>query len=215
MTRLSNHLNVDEFWLATTDREIDDGVTLLGQKSYWQVFRGETENVISRFLTILQRTEARFFVRCTGDNPLTDPWALNAMLDEMKTNASQAVSIRDELHAKIPIGLLAEVVDAERFKSLVHDKDLPRYHQTNVTSIILELALWKQPIFLDSYLELTNQRIRLTVDYPEDYRFMVELISLLGADWKNSSVSDVLNVLEQNPTLSRMNGHLTQRHYTE
>jgi len=70
--------------LATTKRRDDDIIAVWGQMEDVPVVRGSDEDVLSRYLKCLALYPSRFVIRITADNPLTDPYLISQVSQEMK-----------------------------------------------------------------------------------------------------------------------------------
>lgn len=213
MIRLEN-LNVDEFWVATTDDSSDDPIEWLARDRGWKFLRGHKDDVLSRFLEIIQSAQLDLVVRCTGDNPMTDPSIISEMLKEARMDR-QVFSLRDESHDKLPIGLVPEVFRSAFLMSLVAGVSLPGYHKANVTSIILESGGWQTPALLADLPRIQGDGWRFTVDYKEDYEFLLAFADALGPDWISADYKRVLSAMKRHPNLRLINSSLRQKNYKE
>ena len=178
--------------------------------------RGDEKNVLSRFSEILSKVQPDYFVRCTGDNPLTSSEAVNKLLSEELWDASNVVSIRDEDHKRLPVGLVPELVATRRFFEMLEDYGkLPEHHSEHVTSMVLETNQWANPTFTSEYNTLGHDRWRLTVDYREDYELVSLLVSDLAQSWPHSSYEQIIHALNANPAASEINSWRHHRSYLD
>lgn len=72
---------VDEWWLATSSDPSDDVTEAWGFDLGLRVFRGDLDDVLSRFRSIGSEADADWVVRITADNPFTDHRVIDALLD--------------------------------------------------------------------------------------------------------------------------------------
>ncbi|MEW5895425.1 MAG: NTP transferase domain-containing protein [Candidatus Omnitrophota bacterium] len=72
---------VDKVVVATSKEKTDDALADFCEKNEMNVFRGDLDNVLSRFLDILEKNHYAYLVRVTGDCPLIWP----AFIDEQLT----------------------------------------------------------------------------------------------------------------------------------
>jgi len=72
---------VDEWWLATSSDPADDVTEAWGFELGLRVFRGEHDDVLSRFLAIGNEADAEWILRVTADNPFLDAKLINVLLD--------------------------------------------------------------------------------------------------------------------------------------
>lgn len=213
MARLEE-VDVDEFWLATSEDDSDDALEKIARARKWKVFRGDRHDVLSRFLQIIRDSDLEVVVRCTGDNPLTDSNVVSMMLTELSQDSS-LISLRDQDYDRLPIGLVPEVFKASHLIRVSMYQRLEAFHRANVTSIFLEKGLWQTPKFLASLPLLSENTWRFTVDYPEDYDFLLAFVAMLGKDWLKADFAKIMEVMKLNPDLASINGHLRQKNYRE
>lgn len=207
-------VDVCEHWLVTTKEKDDDLLSVVAKGRGWKVFRGQTLDVLSRYLNVVLSSKIDVVVRCTGDNPMTDPSVVTDMLSEMAADP-KLISLRDEEHRSIPIGLVPEVFRVSKLLPLVGKRNLDPFHKANVTSVFLESMSWRPPTFLRGLPDLALMDWRFTVDYPEDLHFINSFVNRLGPDWVNSSAGDILDQMDKSPELRLINGGLRQKSYTE
>lgn len=78
--------------LATTDRPEDDLVAEWGRHEGIAVIRGESDDVLARYLRCLSSFSADYAVRVTADNPLTDPRLIELVVEHMRNGNWDYVS---------------------------------------------------------------------------------------------------------------------------
>lgn len=104
-----------ELIVATSREKADDAIEQFCSKEQLNCFRGEEENVASRFQQILQQKQPLYFARISGDSPLFDPRTLTAAqalaLSELPDGVSTA------LVDPFPSGMNVEVIKAATFLS--------------------------------------------------------------------------------------------------
>jgi spore coat polysaccharide biosynthesis protein SpsF (cytidylyltransferase family) len=72
---------VEKWWLATSTDPGDDVTESWGHSLGLQVFRGESDNVLSRFTAIIRESDPEWIVRVTADNPFISGEAVDLLLD--------------------------------------------------------------------------------------------------------------------------------------
>lgn len=134
-------------------------------------FRGSEDDVLSRFINILEKESFDVIVRLTADNPIVDV----AILD--KTIEQHIQSQKDYTNtAGLPIGMNFEVITAKALLSL-KNKNLSVADREHVTLHIKNSNEYKCQT---SVLELADnsKNVRVTIDYPSDYLVVSSLFSL-------------------------------------
>jgi spore coat polysaccharide biosynthesis protein SpsF len=151
---------VDEWWIATSSDPVDDVTEAWGFELGLRVFRGESRDVLSRFLAIGSEAGAEWILRVTADNPFLDAKLINLLLDardateESKSadvirlcgglpidgSAAQADSIGDPTgisatSPSLPLGYGVEMVRLSALERA--DRKIPAdqfHHRIHVTS---------------------------------------------------------------------------------
>jgi spore coat polysaccharide biosynthesis protein SpsF len=83
------HSHVDEWWLATSSHPGDDVTEAWGFELGLRVFRGDEQDVLSRFLAIGREAEAEWVLRVTADNPFLDAPVIDALIDARATKGKE------------------------------------------------------------------------------------------------------------------------------
>lgn len=205
LSRLGMAESLDEIILATTKLSEDDRlageVTSLGIN----VFRGEDQDVLSRYLEAASIHNASMIVRVTGDCPLIDP----SVLDEVVALAkkSQADYCSNVEPPTYPNGLDVEVfpqtslVWADKMTTALADRE----HVTTA-------------------LRKSKEVNRINLSYREDYsaerwtldtREDLEVIRNIFREFSGSnsfSWLEVLSLAIEKPDLFASNRHLIRNH---
>ena len=172
--------------VATTDRSEDDLVVAWAVQEEVAVVRGETDDLLSRYLKCLKVFPSDFVVRVTADNPLTDPWIINLVIDEMKNGCWDYVNAVKSY----PIG---SGIDA--FKSTLIHKLNKEVHgsaeREHINLYILDNMKEFQYCYITPPEELARDDVRLTIDTPEDWHRMKMLLSNIKEPLK-ISLKDVI-----------------------
>jgi spore coat polysaccharide biosynthesis protein SpsF len=147
-------------------------------------FRGDEQDVLSRFISITQNHAFDVVVRLTADNPLIDLEVLDQVIDaHIKSDADYTCS------SGMPLGMNIEVVRGTALLALKH-RDLDENDREHVTHYFRNSSGFSVQV-ISITRENALSTIRTTVDYPEDYMFMSTVIS-----YKTKDVSG-LNALEK------------------
>ncbi|MEM9195207.1 MAG: glycosyltransferase family protein [Myxococcota bacterium] len=83
MRRATAAREVEEVWVATTDRPGDDTVVERCRQAGWPCARGSEHDVLARFYHAAERAAADVVVRLTSDCPLLDPEVIDAVVEAL------------------------------------------------------------------------------------------------------------------------------------
>ena len=171
---------VHEVYVATTTNKEDDKISTLCNNLKINCFRGEVDNVLSRFISIANSSKAEIIIRLTADNPLVNSEVIKKVFSDFWSRYPGIDYVSNTEHSGYPYGLFVEVFKTESLKRLLklnYPKD--REHVT---------ISFRKSKYFKSYLsksDLNYPNISLTVDTLEDYErvkiFYNKLLKISGS----------------------------------
>lgn len=191
---------IDKVIIATSTAKSDDPLAVFCKKNDFNVFRGDLNNVLSRFLEILGKDPYPYFVRITGDCPLICP----AFIDQ------QIIALHkfdaDVVWFKHPCSSLeGQGVKSSRSLFFINEKSTDPEDLEHVGSkYLIENPGEFKIVEMDIPEDLCVNKYRLTVDEENDYR----LIKTLYGDLYTSEpidLSDALRWLDSHPDVADVN----------
>lgn len=194
---------VDQVVVATTLDPSDDPIVELCQSEGVEVFRGSLPDVLDRYYQAALWYQADVIVRLTGDCPLVDPQLIDdvveALIDRQVDFACNRLP--PPFSRTYPIGLDVEACTfsaLERaWREAVEKKD-----REHVLPYLYEVPGRFKNAQLDHNEDLGH--LRWTLDTPEDYTLLQEVIKRL--DNRNDfSWHEVLELFNRDPALANRN----------
>ncbi len=198
--------NVEDIFIATTTLEEDNRIEDFCIANNINCFRGDIENVYSRFSTIAKNyTDINDnTIRITADNPLLNKNIIESVLDNHIKNKNFYTS--NILYRTWPRGLDVEVVKNEYFYS-DYFKSMNMDDLEHVTLYIRKNLRNFKIQNIQSSNEEFMPELRLCIDYEEDLVFIKQIVDKLGID---SSIENIINYLKENPKLLEINSNKSQ-----
>lgn len=201
-----------EVIVATSDRPRDDAIEECCARWGVKVFRGPEQDLTARLLGAADAFGLSDFVRVTGDNPLTDPEGVDALMVELmeqqRGNGVRPVLVHNMHRRGHPYGTGAEAASravleyCNRHLSDLHERE---YFAAYAKDHESEFHCVK----LHSADEIQRPNYFLTVDHEEDLRLIRRIYeSVPGGD--HMRLQDVIRFLDANPELAKSNAHLHQ-----
>jgi len=154
-----------EIVIATSLESQDDVIQHYCRDNDINCFRGDEEDVLSRYYEAAKKYNFKHIVRLTADNPFTDIEELDRLI-RLHVNDSN-----DYTHSfgDLPIGVGAEIFSFDALGKS-HFEGYEYHHREHVNEYIQE----RPNIFKIKKLDITKNKIcselRLTVDTEDDYR---------------------------------------------
>ena len=206
--RLQMASSIDEVVVATTTDRADDATDEVGEQLGVRVVRGSEDDVLDRFRQAAIASRAETIVRVSADSPFVDPEVTNMVIDAYLSSGADYAS--NKLEPSFPLGLDVEAFSRELLETTWNEAKQP-YERSHVT-----LRMYSEPSDLKlKPVTMTPNRHtwRWTVDTSEDLRFAREVFKRFGGR-NDFSWRDVVELIEREPELARINGHLKVKDVT-
>jgi spore coat polysaccharide biosynthesis protein SpsF len=206
--RLRKIPSLDEVVLATTVNAADDPVAALGHQLEAPTYRGSEFDVLSRYCEAAVQHGADAVVRFTADCPLIDPRLSESVIRHYLDNTAKYDYCSADVQRSYPRGVDTEVFSMSALKEAHAECELEDERE-HVTLFIRRrperYRLWS------SRNERGWGRFRLTVDTPEDFELVKAIIERLYPVDHDFGLEDIIDLLERNPELVRINGSVKQK----
>lgn len=159
-----------EIIVATSVNIENDVLVSFCKENKVTYFRGEEENVLSRFTAIAKKEKYDCIVRLTADNPIIDCTILDDTLSYHFNEGNDYTSTYG-----LPVGMNIEVIatdtllDTENYSLTAADKE-------HVTLFVKNSGKYTIGVYKPAINPLLKE-LRLTVDYPSDYALLSSVLS--------------------------------------
>ncbi len=208
LERVARSKKLNEIIVATTLQENDDHIAQFCNESQISCFRGEVDDVLSRYLKAAQQSSAEIIVRITGDCPLMDPEIIDKVVQHYLDLYPEIDFVSNTLKRTYPRGMDVEVFSFESLKT-ASESSVKIGDREHVTSFI-----YSHP----DRFRLANvsdendySRYRWTVDTSEDFQLVENLIKEIYPQKENFIYSDLLKAMEAHPEWYFINSHVEQK----
>jgi len=204
--RLQRITSLDGLVVATTTNGDDDPVVELCDRLCIATYRGSELDVLSRFCEAAERFQADAVVRFTADCPLIDPQISNSVIRYYLEHLGEVDYCSVDV-STYPRGLDTEVCSFEALREADREGKTERERE-HVTFFI-----WSRPGRYKQWRKRSDNdwtKYRLTVDTPEDFALIREVIERLYPENPDFSIDDVIKLLEKNPELPKINEVIKQ-----
>ena len=194
ISRIQSAKNIGKIVVATTRREDDDLLVSTLLENEIDIYRGATDDVISRYVEVIRKFQANTVVRLTADCPLVMPELLDSMIEDFSYNNWDYLS--NTIFPTYPDGLDIEIFSAKSLITLYSMKltDPEKEHVT------LGFHNRKKEFNLHNYeSNLDYSNLRWTVDYPEDLEFIRNVYSKFQDRMNMFGFDEVLDLIRENP----------------
>ena len=188
--RLNKSKLIDQIVIATSDKKDDVKIVDFAKNIGIDYFQGSEQDVLDRYLQAAKIFEADIIIRVTADNPLTDPYIIDTMLEEHIKKCSDYTFIKG-----LPVGICAEVFSMDSLKkSNLLGKE--PHHREHVNEFILENPGLFNINLLKASPDMFRPNLRLTVDTRDDFKTMEWIFKKLYRDNCLISTIDVIELFD-------------------
>lgn len=181
--------------VATSELKQNDILDDYCKKIDVECFRGDENNVLSRFYFITKLYNFDYIIRLTGDNPIIDSKLLNEFIN------NHILKQLDYSNSQfLPLGCNFEMIKASEI-IVAHEKANEKYDLEHVTPFIKRNAKKQETYSFSRYKSSRN--LRFTIDYPSDYAFLNIIFSEINSD--NINLDSIIKYVKENSWLTRIN----------
>jgi len=196
--RISRASSLDGLVLATSVDPSDDPLVEIAERAGVTVRRGSLEDVLGRYLQVVDEIQPDTVVRLTGDNALTDPAVIDLVVAEHRRTGGDYTS--NTVDRTFPRGLDVEVASAEVLREVGRLATDPaeREHVT--------MGIYRRPEVFDvrQFVQHPDRsQLRWTVDLPADLAFAREVYAELFPADPAFGQAEILALLERRSGLNR------------
>jgi spore coat polysaccharide biosynthesis protein SpsF len=205
--RAKNVKSDNKIIVVTTQQREDDEVERISKKYNIDCFRGEKDDVLSRFYSVAKKFKLDTIVRLTADNPCYDCSIIDSVLELYRRENSNYI-----VTSGYPLGMNVEV-----FSFGVLEKTFAKasklYDKEHVTSFMKS-----NPDLFKILIEKSNPKpfmkdIRLTLDVEEDYVLLCVVYDELYKKNKYFGIEEITQLFEKKPWLKLINKNVVQKKF--
>ena len=190
---------LDNIIICTSTNPQDEPLIKIAVDEGIDYFLGDEEDVILRLYNASKEFGLDYALNITADCPLVSIEYIERILEKYKETNADLIRCLDIPHGFYSYGLK---IDAMRkvceIKKSKETEVWGRYFTDTGLFNIVDLEIPKEYIRRD---------YRLTLDYPEDFKFFQEIFRHFGEDTYKTSMSEFIKYLDENPQIVEINKH--------
>jgi spore coat polysaccharide biosynthesis protein SpsF len=193
---------VDEIIIATSTNSQDDVLCQIAKREHVKCFRGSEADVLERLYMAAQYYKIDYIVNVTADCPLVGYDFIEDMIKEYQKTGADLIRTFNLPHGFYFYGIKVEAL--KRVLEIKEERDTEIWGD-----YFTETGLF-HVIDMNTPKELIRKNYRLTLDYPEDYKFFIALFNGLGKDTYKKSTEEIIKFLDAHPEIVKINQHCAE-----
>jgi len=206
--RLKKSKRLNDIIIATTKEKEDNEIIDIAKKEDIKYFRGNKENVLSRYYFAAKENNIDLIVRITSDCPCIDEDITDLTINDHINKMVDYTT--NSLVRTYPQGLDVEVFNfnvlEKAYKNATKD-----YEKEHVTSYINRNPQIFKINEIKAPKELYAPDIRITLDTEEDYALLCTVFDHLYPKNKYFNTYDIVNLFKEKPWLKLINKKIIQK----
>jgi spore coat polysaccharide biosynthesis protein SpsF len=206
--RLKRAKQLDDIIIATTTSKEDKSIIKIAKKEKINFFRGNKENVLSRYYFAAKKNSLDVIVRITGDCPCVDPEIVDFFIQKHIHSQSDYTSSSPRII--FPRGYNVEVLNFLCLEKAYRNAK-KTYDKEHVTPYVFNNRSFFKINFLKPPKQLRLKGVRVTLDKEEDYGLLCVIFDNLYYKNKYFTIHDVLRLYKDKPWLKLINKNVLQK----
>lgn len=185
--------------LCTSTDPRDDILVDIAKRNAIECFRGDPDDVLDRFAKAAALFNLDFIVVTWGDEPFCDPEHIDKMIELFKKTNADYIDCQGLPSGTFTYGLKVEAL--KKACQIKAETDTEIWGGYFTKSGLFNIERLK----VDDEL-IKNSKIRLTIDYPEDFEFVKEIFDQMDyRDGQPLPLREVIRFVNDRPQLSEIN----------
>ncbi len=206
VNKMKKMSSIDEVIIATSDDKRDDIIEEFATNKQLNVFRGDLDNVLNRFVQCANKFDLDILIRKTGDNPISFVEVIDHSINQHIQNKNDYTR-----NIGLPMGTGIEIVNLSALKKIQSLTKENRYCEHVTLYINKHPHLFKRQEIQNVWKGAEN--MRLTIDYPSDYALFNLIFQILKLEQKEESysINDIKELMIKNSWLLEINKNNDQK----
>lgn len=164
--------NIDKIVLATSKNKENDALEAVARDQNISFFRGSEDDVLSRFIAVIDKFNPRHIVRICADSPLIDPQEIDKIVSHhINTGADYSFNHIPRMNNNYPDGIGAEIFKSNILSELNH-KSLSSEEKEHINLFIWNNLEQYKVETLKAPEEIAYSELKFEVNTEKDFLFI-------------------------------------------
>lgn len=193
--------------IATTQNTCDDELVVLANRYGVDIVRGSEEDVLSRFINVIDKWDDDWIVRVTSDCPFIDPTLIMQGVALLEQHIGSTTYVSNCFPRTYARGFDFEICHSDLLREAMA-KSSDAFDHEHVTPYLWQNKNGRMHLCNVSEME-DNSHWRLCIDTEEDYQLCQYLEQQFGASSLN--FKSIHEIMHMHPELGKINAHIEQK----
>ena len=199
----AKNIDSDGIIVAVPDSEGDFFCDLILKTGVF-LFKGDEENLISRYFFASKKYGVDIIIRLTGDNLFIHPEFCSLAVEKLIKENADYVNI-----VGAPIGTGVDVFTFKALEKAYNFSDLTSDEKEHIIPVFFRNDFKKA--FVEAEGILNFPELRLTLDTKEDYKFVRVIYEKIYKEGEIIDLKDVIGFVKENPDVLEINKDVRQK----
>ena len=203
--RLKLSSALDLIVICTSPNPQDSELIQIAKEEKVEYFLGDEDDVFKRLTDAAEKFNLDFAINVSADNPLVSLEYIKEIRDYFEKTNADHIRCMD-----LPIGLFSYGLKPAAMRKICETKESKqtevwgRYFTESELFTVLDIVIPKK----------YQRNYRLTIDYPEDFKFLEAIFSHFGEETYKVTLDELISFLDNNPEVVSLNSD-RQKEYEE
>jgi spore coat polysaccharide biosynthesis protein SpsF len=193
--------------VCTTTKPEDSVFVDIAKNSGIQCFRGSEKDILDRLLNAALEYDIDFIVNVDGDDVFCDPELIDKTAEIFLKTGASFIKWNG-----LPLGASPVGIKVEALKKAWQMKD-ESDTETGWGMYFTDTGLFGVEYAEAADEELKHPEIRMTLDYPEDLKFVKEIFNRLYVPGKVFTLREILRLLQKEPHIAEINKGVQEEYW--
>lgn len=197
-----------EVILATSKLSEDSELKKIANSNKIKFVRGDSDDVVKRYLLACKKFKIDVVLRVTGDCPYVSKEISNFLLKKHFESGADYTEAKS-----MPIGAGCQIINTEALRKVIE------YNKNALLSEYMNIYfINNNHIFKNNIVQLPEwmiRKYRLTVDYNQDIIFFKKIYTYFRKEKKKLNLKNILNFLDNNKHVVKINSNLKLKYKTD
>ena len=185
------------FTVATSNSKEDKAIKIFCEEKNINVFLGDLENVLLRYYECSKKLNLKYIIRITSDCPFIDYGPVKNMLDILIKKDLDYIANTHNKEGHVPDGFDIEIFTMDALEKAINLENLLPSEKEHVTFPFINKKEFKKEFLTNSPIKY--EKIRLTLDEPDDYKLINLIIKDFGIEEiVNSTMIEICDFVIKN-----------------